>query len=97
LKGQFNEAESHASFLEALEEWRKGSKKAGGEDKKSDGQKPGKKAVRFQDGTIPEKDEDGVEKIEYVSSRAIKREKQKQSFLYAGGGNWSMGDDEYPT
>jgi hypothetical protein len=106
LNGRFDEAESHKSFLEALEEYRKGGKTTTTTDtattktdaasskrpeSKSNARPESKnKSVRFSEDT---QDNEGSRDIHYISSKQLK--KKDKNFLWGGGDNWNMG--EYPA
>jgi len=96
IQGEFNEAESHQSFLEALNEWRSGKAKPMEFEKKEPVKKEKKesrgKKVRFADAPV-EKEEKGDD-VDYISMKA------KKPFFFTGEASWDVkkaGHEEHAT
>jgi hypothetical protein len=100
LGGTFNEAESHQSFLEALNEWRTGKAKPVEAEKTTvpRAKESRSKKVRFAEA-VPEKEEKDDD-VDYISTKpkaasaSKPKEEKKQeapkSFLFSGGSAWNQ-------
>jgi len=95
LQGAFNEAESHQSFLEALNEWRSGKAKPVEAEKKEPRAKESRsKKVRFAEPTQEKEEKDSVD---YISTKPKttakpkeeKKEESQKSFFFSGGSSWN--------
>ena len=95
LQGTFNEAESHQSFLEALNEWRSGKNKPvvteKNEKRETRTKESRSKKVRFAE-PVNEKEEKEDE-IDYISTKSLKKKEEKpaekKSFFFGGGSSWN--------
>jgi len=102
LGGTFNEAESHQSFLEALNEWRSGKAKPVETEKTvaPRAKESRSKKVRFAE-TVPEKDEKD-DSVDYISTKPKaassskpkeeKKEEGPKSFFFSGGSSWNQAE-----
>ncbi len=92
IQGEFNEVESHQSFLEALKDWRSGKAKPMEVEKKEPVKKESRgKKVRFADAPA-EKGEKGD--VDYISMKA------KKPFFFTGENSWDSkkaGHEEHAT
>jgi len=111
LGGTFNEAESHQSFLEALNEWRSGKAKPVEAEKTTvpRAKESRSKKVRFAEA-VPENDEKDDD-VDYISTKPKakvsakpkeeKKEEAPKSFLFSGGSAWNQvevpGQSEHGT